>query len=181
MKIILVLILALISTSTVFSQGKGSNEPNMKQVKDVKSTSAPVTHAEAQAVFAKAWGALAKGLKAKGVNPVKLPSDKNPVTKNEVLSAFKAIVEQTRPLFKRSASKVAYNPSRVRKDMDLQRYGRLIQDGFVMPVGPIATGKDGGLSTFEFGDAVGVLLLRIADLSHMPSRKFSPGLMAPGG
>jgi hypothetical protein len=181
MKTILFILTAFLIVSSSLGQGKDAGDLKVKHVKDVKSTNAPVTRAEAQAVFEKAWKALATGLKAKGANPVKIPLDKNPITKNEVLMAFNAFVKQSRPMFKRSATKVAINVAKVRKDLDLKGLGKLIEEGFVMPVGPLVVGKNGSLTTYEFGDAVGVLLLRIADLAHLPSRKFTPALMPPDG
>lgn len=180
MKPTLLFTIALLTTSIAFGQGHGADDEHHRlQTKVVKTSSAPVTHVEAQAVFAKAWKALGTSLKLKGVNPVKFPADSKPVTKNEVLVAFNSFVALTRPTFKRSASKVSFVRTRVRKDMDLKTFGKLIEDGFVMPVGPLAAGKNGSLTTYEFGDAVGVMLIRIADLAHLPSRKFTPALMPP--
>jgi hypothetical protein len=181
MKAICLVLIASAVVSISLGQTKSTDDSKKKHVKAVKSTSAPVTRAEARAVFEKAWKALATGLKVKGANPVKIASDSSPITKNEVLTAFKAVVTQVQPMFKRSATRVAFNAAKVRKDFDMASFGRLIEHGFVMPVGPIVTGKNGPVSTYEFGDAVGVLLIRIADLSHMPSRKFTPALMPPDG
>jgi hypothetical protein len=161
-------------------QTKPVDDVKMKQPKNVRTTSAPVTHAEAAATLEKAWKSLSVGLKAKGQNPVNLPSDSTPITKNEVLKAFKSIVVQVEPMFKRSSTKVRLSPTRIRKDFDIALYKGLVENGFVMPVSPIMTGKNGTLSTYEFGDAVGVLLIRIADLTHLPSRKFTPALMPNG-
>ena len=168
------LVTLFLAFSVAFAQG----EPKQREVKQVKSTSAPVTHAEAEAVFAKAWKAFETGLKVKGKNPAVIPSDGKPVTKNEILTSFKALVVATKPMFKRSASKVKFDAKRLRKDMD-PSYLKLIEDGFVMPVGPLVIGKNGTVSTFEFGDAMGVIMIRIADLTQMPIRKFTPSLMPP--
>jgi len=173
------LVIGVLAATLAFGQEKPTDKLKHEKAKPVKATTAPVTHAEAKAVFELAWKSLANGLKATGPNPVTLKSDKSPITKNETLIAFKQIVSRVEPSFKRSASPVSYNPQRLRKDLDQATLGKLITDGFVMPAGPTVTGKDGTLSTFDFGDAVGVLLIRIADLAHMPSRKFSPTLMGP--
>lgn len=175
----MLLAIAVFSTSISFGFEQQQDGPKMKQQKDVKSSTAPVTHAEAKATFEKAWKALVRGLKVKGANPVVMVSDKNPVTKDEVLAAFRAIVSQAQPKFKRSATPVTFKLTRLRKDLDQSKYGKLIKDGFVMPVGPLVVAKNEPLTTFEFGDAVGVLLVRISDLIHMPSRKFTPDLMKP--
>lgn len=173
----MLLIIAAVSASMAFAQADG---PKMKPPKDVKTSTAPVTHAEAKMTFEKAWKSLGSGLKVKGPNPVAMVSDKKPITKDEVLVAFKAIVSHVAPKFKRSATPVKFKSNRLRKDLDQTQFGKLIKDGFVMPVGPIVIGKNGPVTTLEFGDAVGVLLVRISDLIHMPSRKFTPDLMKSG-
>ena len=63
---------------SVFAQENGAQDVKMKKPSVVKSSSAPVTHAEAKMVLDKAWNALAKGLKVKGANPVKIVNDQNP-------------------------------------------------------------------------------------------------------
>ena len=158
-------------------QGTERGQLKKKTEKVVKVSAAPVTHAEAQKTFERVWKTLSKGLKAKGPNPVKLSADGQPVTKDEVLQSIKVVVAQVEPLFKRSASPLAFKPQRFRKDLNQGAYSKLVRDGFVMPVGPLVVGKNGPLSTYEFGDAIGVLLVRISDLVHMPTRKFSPNLM----
>lgn len=167
----------LCSVSVGFAQQKDNPDFKKKEPRNVKATSAPVTHAEAKATFDKAWAALAKGLKFKGTNPVRLASDAKAVTKDEVLAAIKAMVGQVQPYFKRSASPVAFSSNRFRKDLDQKAYAKLVKDGFVMPVGPLVVGKNGTLTTAEFGDAVGVMIVRIADLAHLPMRKYTPALM----
>ena len=180
MKAILIL-LPILVVSIAFGQDKKGDGVKIKEPKNVKSSTAPVTHAEAKAVFERVWKTLGTSLKLKGQNPIVVPSDKNPITKNEVLAAFKQIVTKVEPMFKRSASPVAFRTANFRKDFDQAAYTRLVKDGFVMPVGPIVVGKNGSLTTFEFGDGIGVLLIKIADLTHMPVRKFTPSLMGGKG
>ena len=180
MKVVLITV-ALVVSSFAFAQVKDSEDVKLKQPKEIKSSTAPVTHTEAIAVFDKAWSALAKGLKVKGTNPVKLTKDNNPITKNEVLAAIKSMVDNTKSMFKRSATPTPFKAERLRKDFDQATYTKLIKDGFVMPVGPLVVGKDGPVSTHEFGDSIGVVLIRISDLIHMPSRKFSPDIMGGRG
>ena len=76
---------------------------------------------------------------------------------------------------------MSFKPERFRKDFDQASYLKLVRDGFVMPVGPLVVGKDGPVSTNEFGDSIGVLLIRISDLVHMPNRQYSPDLMGGKG
>jgi hypothetical protein len=172
---------SLMLGSVAFGQGKTQDDIKMKQRKDIKSSSAPVTRAEAVVVFEKTWKSLVTGLKVKGPNPVRLANDSAPISKNEILASLKSIVTKVQPMFKRSASPVTFTSGRLRKDFDRANFLKLIKDGFVMPVGPLVVGKNGPVSTYEFGDSVGVLLIRISDLVHMPSRQFSPDLMGGKG
>ncbi len=175
------MILSILAVSAAFGQVKNDDGPKMKEPKNVERSTTPVTHAEAKAVFEKVWKTLGTSLKAKGANPVVVASDKNPLTKNEALAAFKQIVTKVEPMFKRSASPVAFKPANFRNDFNQAAFTKLVKDGFVMPVGPMVTGKNGSLTSFEFGDAVGVLLIRVADLIHMLVRKFTPNIMGGKG
>ncbi|MBI1333306.1 MAG: hypothetical protein GC165_10555 [Armatimonadetes bacterium] len=178
----LAILVSLLLCGLAFGQGddSGVKDPKMKQPKVIKATTAPVTHAEAQKTFDKMWAAMAKGLKVKGSNPVALASDAKPITKNEVLAAMQKVVDQVTPMFKRSATPAAFVPARFRKDFDQTAFTKLVKDGFVMPYGPLVTGSNETVSTHDFGDAVGTLMVRISDLVHLPSRKYSPALMDGG-
>ncbi len=172
----------LLAVAYAFGQKDKGDGPEFKKQpkKEVKTTTAPVNHAEAAKTLQRAWDAMAKGLKLKGSNPVKLPNDAKPITKDEVLSAYRAMVLVAQPSFKRAPTPVAYNAKRFRKDFNQGTYLKLVKDGFVMPYGPLVVGSSGTVSTYEFGDSLGVFMLRVSDLAHMPSRKFSPNLMKPG-
>ena len=147
MKKIAAVVSVILLASFAMSQDQDGGDIKRKQVRDVKVSNAPVTHAEAKKIFDKAWNAIAKALKLKSANPVKMTSDGKPVTKDEVLSSMKSIVSLVSPSFKRSASPVKYDQTRFRKDLDSGAFGKLVKDGFVMPVGPLVMGSNGPGST----------------------------------
>ncbi|MEI7577668.1 MAG: hypothetical protein WCK51_12305 [Armatimonadota bacterium] len=147
--------------------------------KVVKTSVAPVTRAEARKVLDRAWSVLAKGLKLAGGSPVKMTNGPEAITKNEVLAEFSLIVQATTKQFKRSPRPASFDAKRLRVDGDSAQMQFLVAKGLVMPLGPLVTGKNGPVSTSEFGDAVGVLIARLADLCHLPSTTYSPNLM-PG-
>ena len=124
------LITGLLLASIAFSQAEDPDSVKMRQPKDIKLSATPVSHAEAKMIFEKAWKSLAVGLKVKGNNPVKLANDVNPISKNEVLGAIRAIVTQVEPMFKRSATPVPFRPERLRKDLDQASCQKRIRQGF---------------------------------------------------
>lgn len=154
----------------------GNSEFKKPTVKVVKSTAAPVTKSEAKKTFDKVWLALTDGLSIKGKNPVKLQVVPGTVTRNEVVQAIQVLVSSTESFYKRSPKKAVYDRNRIRTDFDQSKFGKLIDEGFISPYGPLTTGKVDQLTTKQFGEAVGQVLVRVADLCHLPSRKFSPFL-----
>jgi hypothetical protein len=152
------------------------NKPKPKVAKEI--TKSPVTHAEAKQVFEKAWKALSQGLKNPRKFPLQLPNDKLPIKKNEVLSAFTILITAFEPQFRRTPRPTNFKVQRLRKDV-IPGTQQMVSKGFVSPYGPLTTGTNSTLTPKEFGTAVGILMVRITDLSHMPSSKFSPSLM-PG-
>ena len=99
-------------------------------------------------------------------------------TRVEVLGEFNRLYDLAYPKFKVTAVpvKVLASHYTVGKGVPLTQATRLVSAGCVSVVGPLVAGKTSGLSLEEFGDAVGYLLARIAELTHMPSTKFTPSL-----
>lgn len=176
-----VAILAILVSATAIGQVGGQTEFKPKTTKTVKPSEIPVTRAEAAKTFEKAWKALVRGLKVKGTAPYRITADAKPVTKDEVLAGVLAITNATKPYFKRIPVSAKYDVKKFRATFDQPKYLTLVKLGFVMPYGPLVTGKTTTVTPFEFGDAVGVMLVRIADLAHLPTRKFSPALMDGSG
>lgn len=111
----------------------------------------------------------------------KMLGDGDPTTRTFIIQRFAVFVETFRPKFK-----IRPRPLSV----DLKRLGSfpepvrnklvaLIRGGFVAPFGPLATGKEERMTLKEYGDALGFLITRIAEVTHMPSPKFSPYLQPP--
>lgn len=176
MRKILILV-SLVISSAVFAQDTG--EFKKPTPKAVKTSTAPVTRAEARKVLDRAWSILAKGLKLTVPSPVKLVGSGDPISKNEILSEFALLANASAKYFKRSPRPSTFEAARLRTDGDSAQIKFLVSKGIVMPLGPLVTGKNGTVTTAEFGDAVGVLIARLADLCHLPSTKYSPNLM-PG-
>jgi hypothetical protein len=54
----------------------------------------------------------------------------------------------------------------------------LIRGGYVGKVSPLATSTEDSMSLLHFGDAVGFFMSRAAEVTHLPSPKWSPNLGA---
>ncbi|MDH4387934.1 MAG: hypothetical protein QE269_04345 [Fimbriimonas sp.] len=173
------LIVLLAVVASIGGNAQDISEFKKPTPKVVKSTTAPVTRSEAHKVLDRAWTVLAKGLKLPSVSPVLLVGGGEPVTKNEILTEFARLANASAKQFKRSPRPASFDATRLRKDCDATQLKFLVSKGLVMPLGPLVTGNNGPVSTAEFGDAVGVLVTRLADLCHLPSTQYSPNLM-PG-
>jgi hypothetical protein len=57
----------------------------------------------------------------------------------------------------------------------------LVRMGAVAKIGPLATGPGNVLTVPEFGDAIGFFLARMAQMTHLPSSKWTPALRKEDG
>lgn len=105
-------------------------------------------------------------------------------TRIQIVDGFSRMVALAKPKFTISLPTVKYDPKRIAPEFKgdtRKRLELLIRDGFVAPYGPLATGKRIGLTVQEFGDALGMLITRTMELTHMPSSDWSPYLQGPDG
>jgi hypothetical protein len=148
-----------------------------KAPKKVAATSAPVTQAEAKTAFTKAERVLraALNLPAKGSSP--LTAGPRPVTRAQVVGEFNRLYKMVLPSAKLTPRPVKFDQARLRMTgasrADLVKLVRL---GAIAPIGPVAAGRKDSLTVAEFGDALGYFLVRMAEITHMPSRKWTPAL-----
>jgi hypothetical protein len=148
-----------------------------RRPKNVVSTNAPVTQAEARAVFTRAERVLRSALNLKGSGVSPLPAGKQPVTRDQVVGEFARLYKLVGPSAKLTPRPVRFEVTRLRmsgaRREDLTRLVRL---GAIAPVGAVAAGPKETLTVAEFGDALGFFLARMAEITHMPSRKWTPAL-----
>lgn len=145
--------------------GQQGEKPGYKVRKaPVVKASAPVTRAEARAVFLRLQRVADRALGgSRGAGEPRFVASKEPLTVALVSAEFGRLADRYRPDFKRLPAGLGPNPG--------VKALRLVS-----PTGPIAVGKK-TLTTREFGDSVGYFLVRLADLTHTPSHRFSPNLM----
>lgn len=146
-------------------------------------TAGPVTVAEVDATIAEMRRALSSLPGLDSVKPAarRGASADSPATRAYIIGQLDRIFEKAKPRFK-------FTPRKVRFDSKLLVAGKaerailakLIGWGCVAKVGPLATGPKETIGLKEFGDAMGFFVARLADLTHTPDPKYSPGMMGGG-
>jgi len=143
---------------------------------------APVTVAEADAVFQRIDKAISDVLKIK-------PAEKKPFGPNRAITRSE-VVERMDVLFKRYKPHFQYTPRPYRYEVDvIKQYNKdaetqktiekLAKWGFLAPVGPVVTGSEPSLSLTEFADAVGYFMSQTAALTYFADPKWVPNLQPP--
>jgi hypothetical protein len=139
-----------------------------------------VTQAEAKAVFARAEAMLRRVTKSSAkVAPIGLKDASSLVSRKAVITEFGRLYMIAKPAFKLIPAPVPVN-TQVLKASDAptrELLTLLVKRGAVANYGPVAAGPADRLTVKQFGDAVGFFLARMAEMSHMPSTKYSPALM----
>jgi len=105
------------------------------------------------------------------------------VSRDEVVTVFDRLVEAAKPAYKISLPALPIESAAlISKRAEVkQAMTRLVRGGFISRVDPLLCGPGDNLEPEIFGDDIGYLLARVAELSHMPSSKWSPYLQPPGG
>lgn len=164
--------------------GQNNGKPQVKKTNvagvDVK---APVTKSEAAAVFTRARKAIASARIAPVAAKSTITAGSAAVSREEVILEMGKILEASKKSIKFIPALTRYEAKsfRVGSAGSKAALAKLVAWGFVGPVGPLATGPKPGLSIAQFGDAVGFFMARLADVTHMPSPKWSPYLQPNDG
>lgn len=139
-----------------------------------------VSRAEAAVVFSRMAGLVRTCCKVSGtVAFERVTQPTKPVTKQEVVHAFYLLFQKARPGFKLvpALTKVDSRTAVGWPSTAMAEARSLSQWGFLAPVGPLVVGTKPEVTVPEFGEAIGLFLSRLADLTHQSSRKYSPNLM----
>ncbi|MBS1716241.1 MAG: hypothetical protein JSS72_00740 [Armatimonadetes bacterium] len=150
--------------------------PAKVKAKPAAASNAPVSVADSSHVFRMVTDALHHVLKLPEPNLPKLTGSN--LTAEQAASEFRAIFEYARPKFEFKPLPLEFEErkwtlksAKAREDARL-----LVSYGCLAKVGPIVCSKNGLLTAKQFGDAVGMFLGRIAEITHVPSQEFSPYL-----
>jgi hypothetical protein len=171
---------ATVGMSVVFSQGAGEIKAKPYEPRKIVLSPQPVTKDEAKKIFARVSQSIAKVMPGLRISTSQLSGAK-PVTRQEIVTEFDKIFQMCKPEFKFTPKKVNYNPAllTIKEKSAKAKLQNLIAWGCVDKVGTLATAKKDTLGVLEFGDAVGFLTARVAELTHMPDPRFSPDLQEP--
>jgi hypothetical protein len=147
------------------------------------TTNAPVTEAEARATFARAEMVLQKALHLTRTPPaLDIPSASAPVHREQVIAEMAKVYDYVRPKITMTPAPVKYDPAVLKVSHSASdTLNRFVRLGAVARVGPLATGPSDTLTVPQFGDAIGFFLARIAELTHLPSNKWTPELTPAAG
>jgi len=165
--------IGLLALGAITSANAQDGEFKKATPKTLPPAEAPVTKAEAAAVFSRVEAAIRSALSlAKGQSTY--AKGASPIAKAEVLAAFAKWRDIAEPKFKIRPRPVAYDAARLQSnDPQLKK---LIAQGFVAKIGPLATVKGTTLKPSELGDAIGFFLARLSEHTQTPSTKFTPYL-----
>jgi hypothetical protein len=106
---------------------------------------------------------------------VNIGSGSSPVTRDQVVAEMDREYEALRPQIKFTPNPAPIDPDMLRISASVKpKLIKLIKLGFIGRVAPLATGPKASLEPAEFGDAIGFFITRMAQLTHMPSPKWSP-------
>ena len=173
MKKALILVLALSLCSISLGQGEGKMEK--REAPKVNAVS-PVTELEASKVLVRLEKAVYK-LLGKPI-PASVPGGTaKPAPREMVLEKFSELFDVAKPKFKVTPKKIKFNPSvlTISKASPLRaKVEKMIAFGCVGKVGPFVTSDKPSFTPMQMGDAVGLFMARIADLTHTPSSRYSP-------
>lgn len=154
--------------------GKTSRPP-------ARINNSPVTAAEAREALLRAEGVLRKSLLLSGKPTSSVPSVPKPITRSTVVAEFNRIYRLVKPKAKLTPRPSSYVASRLKISPDQRaNLEAMVRLGAVAPYGPLATGPAETLTVAEFGDALGFFMSRLAEITHLPSNRWTPSLQDGG-
>ena len=179
MKLVAATLGAIVLVSVTFGQLQSQSGQKAKpyEPRKILLSPQPVTKDEAKKVFTQVDTAIVRVMPTLKAPPSHL-SGATPITREEVVDQFYRIFEMSKPEFKFTPKKVGYDASvlTIKPKATREKLENLISWGCVDRVGVLATSKKDTMGVLEFGDAVGLMLSRVAELTHMPDPKFTPDL-----
>jgi hypothetical protein len=160
-----------------FAQDKGSMNAKPKEA-PVDLHSQTLTQEDLSVSINRLEVAIRKVLNLEAIKRV--DSDiKKPATREQVISEFHRLFSLAKDSFKFTPKKLKFDEKSITikpKAPERAKIETLIAWQFVAKVGPLATSPKPGLNLYQYGDALGFFITRLADLTHTPSSKWSPYL-----
>ncbi len=146
------------------------------------SADTPVTRKEAASVFSKMSKILRRVLHISSAAK-EFKSGDGIATRDEVLAQLSSYLDLIRPSFRVTTAPQPFDRSvlTLKSSKSVALAEKLSRAGFLDPYGPLIRSRAIGLTPEEFGDVLSYFLSRVAEATHTPNSKFSPGLMPDGG
>lgn len=181
---LLILLFASVPIACGSMQEEAQRDRLQSQVRSVDAAagSQTMTRGEAAKALLEAERVLSEVLRVPrpGSHPLQSGEAGQPLRRTETVLAMKRLFDMASPRFCFTPRFVGYEPDRLTLpagDPSRPILEELIRWQCVAKLGPVAAGERTTLTVDEFGDALGFCMARLADLTHMPSTRWSPYLM----
>jgi len=171
--------MAVVGMGAAYQSDQAPGHISHKGVTSKPVVTTPVTQAEAHATFARSEAILRKALgMPTATDRVGIPSTAAPVHRSQVVAEMTRLLSVFDSKVKMTPRAVAFDPTvlRLAERSQVPNLRKLVNLGAVGRVSPLATGPKETITTSDFGDAVGFFVARIAQITHMPSNKWTPWL-----
>lgn len=156
--------------------GVSPQEPGSHTSRPVPNLPGLLSTSELSQIMTKVDSVLVKVLK-KLQKPKPLVWKPGTATRSQIFAEFDRTLTWIEPEIKFKPRMIKFDSKRL-TSVD-PKLTKLIEWGFVAKVGPLATNKVESVGIADFGDALGLYLSRLADLTHMPNSLFTPSLQPP--
>lgn len=162
-------------------QAQGETTPNKPVHPGHKAAAAtedkrPITAREAGQAFDRLAGLFQK-VNGVALGATTLPTSDRLATRSEIVAEMGRLMKAAAPTIRFTPAPVRHDPSVFRIDAAQRAtLDRLVTLGFVARIGPLVVGPSPNLTPHEFGDALGFFMARLAQVSHLPSPKWTPML-----
>ncbi len=169
---------AVVALALIVAAFQGQEGLAKKAKAPIQAPPGPLSVAELYAATERVETAIRRVVlsNAQPPTPRRIAEDR-PAKRQEIIAEFGRLFEMARPHFKFTPRAVLFDTKVLSvppTDPTRKPLENLIKFGCVGRIGPIATAPGPNVSLEEFGDAVGFFMLRISDLTHTPSAKWSP-------
>jgi hypothetical protein len=105
-----------------------------------------------------------------------LPEGSTAASRQQIVRGLHRVFFVARPKFRYTPFPSPIDAVRYRGQPAGEQIRELVEWGALAPTGPLAIGPGETVALRDFGEALGFLFIRLADLTHTASAKWSPKL-----
>ncbi len=103
-----------------------------------------------------------------------------PATRDAVVELFGFVADLAKPKFAFSPAKKFKVDTKIMRPLSnpesQEKLVWLIEWGFVVPYGQVASGSSSTFTPNQLGDVLGLFMSKLADYTHVPSEEYSPNI-----